>query len=108
MGTTFPLTAQLEDRDYSGRTGTERAEAVQLFSSDGADLLQSPLARVVIDDGRRYLERTTQSYDLITVDPPPPVEAAGSSLLYSEEFYAVARKAAAPGRHSGSVVPRRR
>ena len=51
----------------------------------------------MIDDGRRYLERTTQSYDLITVDPPPPVEAAGSSLLYSEEFYAVARKRLRPG-----------
>jgi spermidine synthase len=24
---------------------------------------------------------------LVTLDPPPPVEAAGSSLLYSEEFY---------------------
>jgi len=67
------------------------------FHSDGDELLQSPLARVVIDDGRRYLERTTQQYDLITIDPPPPVEAAGSSLLYSEEFYAVARKRLRPG-----------
>jgi len=54
--------------------------------------LKSPLGRVVIDDGRRYLERTTQQYDLITIDPPPPVEAAGSSLLYSEQFYQVARR----------------
>jgi len=52
---------------------------------------------VVIDDGRRYLERTTQQYDLITIDPPPPVEAAGSSMLYSEEFYAAARKRLRPG-----------
>jgi len=55
------------------------------------------LARVVIDDGRRYLEHTTGQYDLITIDPPPPVEAAGSSLLYSEEFYAVAKKRLRPG-----------
>src|SRR5262249_49965457 len=27
----------------------------------------------------------------IIIDPPPPVEAAGSSLLYSEEFYALAK-----------------
>ena len=67
------------------------------FHSDGAELLQSPLGHVVIDDGRRYLERTTQQYDLITIDPPPPVEAAGSSLLYSEEFYAAARKRLRPG-----------
>jgi len=62
------------------------------FHSDGDALLRSPRARVVIDDGRRYLERTPDQYDLITIDPPPPVEAAGSSLLYSEEFYAAARK----------------
>jgi spermidine synthase len=67
------------------------------FHSDGALLAESPLAHVVIDDGRRYLERTTQQYDLITIDPPPPVEAAGSSLLYSEEFYAAARKRLRPG-----------
>jgi spermidine synthase len=58
------------------------------FHSDAPELLRSPLAHVVIDDGRRYLERTTDTYDVITIDPPPPVEAAGSSLLYSKEFYA--------------------
>jgi spermidine synthase len=41
----------------------------------------------VIDDGRRYLRRTRGRFDVITLDPPPPVEAAGSSLLYSTEFY---------------------
>jgi spermidine synthase len=67
------------------------------FHRIGPEILQSPLAHVVIDDGRRYLERSTQQYDLITIDPPPPVEAAGSSMLYSQEFYAVARKRLSPG-----------
>jgi spermidine synthase len=58
------------------------------FHSDASQLLHSPLSHVVIDDGRRYLERTSEQYDVITIDPPPPVEAAGSSLLYSKEFYA--------------------
>jgi len=62
------------------------------YHSDAPQLLRSPLAHVVVDDGRRYLERTSDQYDLITIDPPPPVEAAGSSLLYSKEFYAVAKK----------------
>jgi spermidine synthase len=57
------------------------------FHPDGPQVLQSPLARVVIDDGRRYLERTAEQYDVITVDPPPPIQSAGSSLLYSKEFY---------------------
>jgi predicted membrane-bound spermidine synthase len=52
---------------------------------------------VVIDDGRRYLERTSQQYDVITIDPPPPVEVAGSGLLYSEDFYSVLRQRLRPG-----------
>ncbi len=67
------------------------------FHSDGPEILSSPLSHVVIDDGRRYLERTTQQYDVITIDPPPPVEAAGSSLLYSEDFYSVIRQRLRPG-----------
>jgi spermidine synthase len=56
------------------------------------ELLHSPLSRVIIDDGRRYLDRTPDKFDLITIDPPPPVFAAGSSLLYSTEFYRVAKR----------------
>ena len=67
------------------------------FHSDAPEILKSPLSHVVIDDGRRYLERTTQQYDVITIDPPPPVEAAGSSLLYSEDFYTVIRQRLRPG-----------
>ena len=59
------------------------------YHPDGAQLLQSPLARVVIDDGRRYLERSSEQFDVIVIDPPPPIEAAGSSMLYSKEFYAI-------------------
>ena len=59
--------------------------------------MSSPLSRVVIDDGRRYLERTSEQYDVITIDPPPPVEAAGTSLLYSKEFYSIIRRRLAPG-----------
>ncbi|HEV3205797.1 MAG TPA: hypothetical protein VGZ28_02495 [Terriglobales bacterium] len=61
------------------------------YHADGPELLRSPLSHLVIDDGRRYLERTSGQYDVITIDPPPPVEAAGSSLLYSKEFYAIIR-----------------
>ena len=67
------------------------------FHSDASRVLSSPLAHVVVDDGRRYLERTARQYDVITIDPPPPVEAAGSSLLYSEDFYSVVRERLRPG-----------
>jgi spermidine synthase len=62
------------------------------YHEDGARLLASPLSHLVIDDGRRYLERTPEKYDAIIIDPPPPVRAAGSSLLYSKEFYRLAKE----------------
>jgi spermidine synthase len=62
------------------------------YHADGLQVLASPLSHVVIDDGRRFLERTREEFDVITIDPPPPVQAAGSSLLYSEEFYQAARR----------------
>jgi spermidine synthase len=62
------------------------------FHSDGDRLLSSSLSHVVIDDGRRYLERSQDKYDAIIIDPPPPIQAAASSLLYSEEFYAVVKE----------------
>jgi spermidine synthase len=67
------------------------------YHDDAARLLSSPLSHVEIDDGRRYLERTPQQYDVITIDPPPPVESAGSSLLYSKEFYSTIKQRLVPG-----------
>jgi spermidine synthase len=67
------------------------------YHADAEALLASPRAHVVIDDARRFLERSNESFDVITIDPPPPVEAAGSSLLYSREFYETAKRRLAPG-----------
>lgn len=64
----------------------------EYYHSDGRKLLSNPAARVVIDDGRRFLDGTTESYDVIVTDPPPPTAAPGSSLLYSSEFYEVVKK----------------
>jgi spermidine synthase len=67
------------------------------YFSDAKEVMSSPLSHVVIDDGRRYLERSSERYDVITLDPPPPVQAAGSSLLYSKEFYSIVRQHLQPG-----------
>lgn len=66
------------------------------YHADAAQLLKSPRSHVVVDDGRRFLERTTGQYDVILIDPPPPIDAAGSSLLYSREFYSAAKKRLRP------------
>ncbi len=61
------------------------------YFPDADRVMADPNGRVVIDDGRRYLSRCGRKFDVITVDPPPPITAAGSSLLFSTEFYALAK-----------------
>jgi predicted membrane-bound spermidine synthase len=67
-------------------------KAFGFYHEDAARFLDDPNGRIIIDDGRRFLKRTREKYDAIVIDPPPPVEAAGSSLLYSKEFYTLAKQ----------------
>ena len=67
------------------------------YHADADACISNPLSHIIIDDGRRYLKRIPKKFDVITVDPPPPVEAAGSSLLFSREFYVLARQHLNPG-----------
>jgi spermidine synthase len=67
-------------------------DAFGFYHADAAQVIGNPKGRIIIDDGRRYLKRTREKFDVIVTDPPPPVEAAGSSLLFSKEYYALARQ----------------
>ena len=91
MGTSFRSAASWRIQV----TGVELIPSVKAafgyYFDDARQILRSPKNRIVVDDGRRYLRRTEEKYDLIALDPPPPVEAAGSSLLYSREFYRTAK-----------------
>lgn len=62
-------------------------DAFGYYFKDADAVQRNPRGQILIDDGRRYLKRTTRQFDVITLDPPPPPEAAASSLLYSREFY---------------------
>ena len=97
MGTTYRSVVAW---NISG-TAVELVPSVpKLFSyyhADAPAVMASPLGHVVIDDGRRFLERSPAKYDAIIVDPPPPVQTAGSSLLYSQDFYAIAKQRLEPG-----------
>jgi predicted membrane-bound spermidine synthase len=72
-------------------------DAFPFYHADAATVMRNPKGRIVIDDGRRFLDRTRETYDVIVVDPPPPIEAAGSSLLYSREFHEAVRRRLKPG-----------
>jgi spermidine synthase len=54
-----------------------------------------PGMQIRISDGRHELLRSSERYDLITLEPPPP-SAQGVANLYSTEFYRLASKRLEP------------
>lgn len=92
MGTTFRSLASWGIRTTAVELCPSVKQAMGFYFEDADSLLKGPLTDVVIDDGRRFLLRTDRRFDVITIDPPPPLEAAGSSLLYSVEFYDLAKR----------------
>ena len=89
MGTTFRSFLSWNIRVTAVELIPSVKIAFPYFFADAQQLMKNPLGQIIVDDGRRYLKRTGEQYDIIAIDPPPPVEAAGSSLLYSKEFYAL-------------------
>jgi len=62
-----------------------------LFSRTNGNVLKDPRTSVFINDGRQHLRmQPVNSYDLITLEPPP-IAFAGVASLYSNEFYSLAR-----------------
>ena len=58
---------------------------------------KDPRVRFHLDDGRHYIDRADpESYDVISMEPPPPT-ADGVCSLYSREFYAGVRRVLRPG-----------
>jgi spermidine synthase len=92
MGTTFRSLMSWGIETTAVELVPSVKKAFPFFYDDAEELLHNPRGHVVVDDGRRYLKRSRTQFDVITLDPPPPVEAAGSSLLYSSQLYQDAKK----------------
>lgn len=92
MGTTFRSLLSWPDLTV---TAVELVPSVRdafgYYHADAGAVMKNPRGRVIIDDGRRFLKRSAQKFDVITIDPPPPVQAAGSSFLYSRDFYDIVK-----------------
>jgi spermidine synthase len=97
MGTTFRAMRSWGIDTTVVELSRSVTESFGFFFADFENVIGDPKAHIVVDDGRRYLLRSNKAFDVITLDPPPPIEAAASSLLYSKEFYDVVKAHLAPG-----------
>jgi spermidine synthase/MFS family permease len=92
MGTTYRSALSWDIDTTAVELVPSVIKAFGFYHADATQVLKNPRGRIIVDDGRRFLMRTRQKFDVIVIDPPPPPEAAGSSLLYSKEFYELARQ----------------
>lgn len=74
-----------------------------VFPGDDNPLLDERV-RVHIEDGRFFLNSTTERYDLITSEPPPP-KLAGVVNLYSQEYFELIRSRLNPGGYVSYWLP---
>jgi spermidine synthase len=105
MGTTYRSALSWNVETTAVELVPSVKEAFAFYHADAPQVLKNPKGRIVVDDGRRFLSRTREKFDVIVIDPPPPVEAAGSSLLYSEEFYAMAKARLNPNGIVAAWIP---
>ncbi len=61
-------------------------ETAPEFAATNFAVYMDPRVRLINDDGRSFLRRSRNTYDLITSEPPPPMQA-GVYRLYSREYY---------------------
>ena len=66
--------------------------AAEWFTHINEDVLHKPQVTLRIDDARNYLMVGRGKYDVITADVIQPTHA-GAGLLYSEEYFSLARRA---------------
>jgi spermidine synthase len=67
------------------------------YYPDADAVVADPAGRIIVADGRNYLELTDNRYDIIVTDPPPPLESSGASVISSLEYYEAGRARLTPG-----------
>lgn len=59
-------------------------------------VLEDPRVRAITMDGRAWLRRSGEQYDVVTLEPMPP-NFSGINSLYSREFYEIMKSRLRPG-----------
>jgi spermidine synthase len=66
------------------------------FAEHNFDVVRNPKVHVRIDDARHFVETTSERFDAITSDPLDPW-VKGAAMLYTEEFFRMAKRHLNPG-----------
>jgi spermidine synthase len=77
---------------------------VRYFEPINKRFYANPKVHKIVADGRHYLLGTENTFDVITLEPPPPHDA-GIINLYTEEFYALAKRRMRHGAILAQWVP---
>jgi spermidine synthase len=104
-GITFGTLGQFDVERIDGvDISPEVIRAAGEFGVDNYDVIENPRVRIHIDDGRNFLLKSPERYDVITMEPMPPA-LAGVSDMYTREFYALCREHLSPGGMMSQWVP---
>ena len=64
--------------------------ASDMIYASGGHPLRDPRVRLRLEDGRTFLQRTADRFDLITGEPPPP-RTPGAVSIYTREYFQLIR-----------------
>lgn len=97
-----------------GQFGVERIDGVDIspeviraagaFADENYAVTSNDRVVIHIDDGRNFLLKSRDRYDVITMEPMPPA-LAGVSDMYTREFYELCRTHLSPGGIMSQWVP---
>lgn len=98
LGITLAATARnpAVDRIRVVELSPEMVEAQRHLRSLTDNVLDNPKVRLLIDDGRNFLNRSTEQFDMITADPIHP-RVTGVGYLYTTEYYKAVQAHLKPG-----------
>ncbi|MEK8015916.1 MAG: fused MFS/spermidine synthase [Candidatus Parabeggiatoa sp.] len=91
MGTTYRSAISHGQKVTVVELVDEVFEAFDYFYADAERVRTYPKGQMITNDGRNFLKLTRERFDVITIDPPPPIDAAGVNHLYSKELLELAR-----------------
>jgi spermidine synthase len=83
---------------------SEAIGANSFFVKENQAVLSDPRVNLIIDDGRNYLLRTENRYDVITADATHPT-GSDSWVLYTKEFYDLCRNRLHPNGFMAQWLP---